>query len=737
MTALKSTKATDAEHEVKLEPRLISLSWRSGKARAGGIARFEVVTEFVGNGTKVKVTGKSEKGKKLGAVDALMRRNRLTGQFDVPADIDLDDRVFFEVRLPGNDLEGTSDLIPAAPPVKVNSLRWSCDEARRDDEVALSAFVDGVDEAEEVALTIYEFDRDGAHDKITELPGQVVDGRVEKKWRFEYHEDVDEIPTQEEMERYGGAYNPPEYFFTITVDGVEFGKKRASPHLLTFRDWIELSLCDSSGRPLANEDYELLLADGTKRTGTLDGEGKAKVDGVPPGRFQLKLANVRGSLAHGRPAVQQTCPKARAIAKVEGPSRIRVGGRAEYTAKRAQNADQSAPVKWRVSDIESEEVLEVETEIQQDTLILPCIPDSFKGKTVKVEAWQEEPEDGATFSSLVRYDEVGEYIARCRKLENAFPDWTGEAVLNALRRLAGCDDKRFQRMFGVAAADNLQEMCDSRRLPSGVAADDIKWLIEHSRHREKIDPPDDRSGAMKLKEQPQQKLEADLRGCATDCLGYPLAMGHVLCGISAGQHRNTSVRPHFLVVPGALGWHVDNLYAVTVAGDLGQSAVCVFLGDKSVLIGDDRATTEATYDELRGDVDGFVLGHHLKSLLNGRSLDKLPSDGGLRLSELLQTYYCVCEATASSSLPTAATRFAAFKRAGRHHLLDEIRQFALTFGYSKPIFQKLRALLVQKNFDESGEKQPEPVKHMKALIQRIYDEFLAWLDKHADAEAKR
>ena len=61
--ALKFTKSTDSEHEVKLDSSLISVSWTCGMAIGGQTASFEVLTELVGEGAPIKVKGKNENGK--------------------------------------------------------------------------------------------------------------------------------------------------------------------------------------------------------------------------------------------------------------------------------------------------------------------------------------------------------------------------------------------------------------------------------------------------------------------------------------------------------------------------------------------------------------------------------------------------------------------------------------------------------------------------------------------------
>lgn len=290
---LKFTKSTDTEHTVKLDPVLVSVYWRSLYAPAGGTVKFEVITVFVGNGAPIKITCKSEKGKKLGKISDVIRNNKYRGSFEVPEDMKVDDKVYFKVSFPGNGLDGESGRIPVVPLVRVNNLKWSAMEAQRGDTLTLSAFVDGVRDGAEVTVTIYEYDSDSTHDKITELPATVEGGRMELQWEFEYFEDTDEIPTQEELDRYGGKYNPPEYFFTIKVENNEYGKEEQASGLLEFKDWIEIELQDETGEPAGDREYVLHFPDGSTKSGTLDSEEKARVEDVPPGPVKVEFPNLQ------------------------------------------------------------------------------------------------------------------------------------------------------------------------------------------------------------------------------------------------------------------------------------------------------------------------------------------------------------------------------------------------------------------------------------------------------------
>jgi hypothetical protein len=52
---------------------------------------------------------------------------------------------------------------------------------------------------------------------------------------------------------------------------------------LRLRSWIEVQLVGEDDAPIPRESYEITLPGGTVLTGTLDDNGCARVDGVPPG----------------------------------------------------------------------------------------------------------------------------------------------------------------------------------------------------------------------------------------------------------------------------------------------------------------------------------------------------------------------------------------------------------------------------------------------------------------------
>ncbi len=292
MPESKFNKQTDSEEKVKLDSALIYAAWKDGAAYTGAPAGFVVGTVFVGNGAKIEIAGKSEGGKSLGKIKDTIDSNRYAGEFEIPDDTDPGDEIYFTVKISKNGIDEESNRIPVFQGPLITNMQWSEQEARRGDVLKLTADVEKVANGTEVLVTIYEYDEDGAHDKIAEIPAEIKDFKLEVEWEYEYHEDTDEIPTTAEMGRYGGSYNPPEYFFTVKCGGFEAGKERESG-LLTFKDYIDIVLRDAAGNPAADARYIVHLPDGSQREGQLDAGGRAREEGIAPGHIEVEFPDLR------------------------------------------------------------------------------------------------------------------------------------------------------------------------------------------------------------------------------------------------------------------------------------------------------------------------------------------------------------------------------------------------------------------------------------------------------------
>ena len=56
--------------------------------------------------------------------------------------------------------------------------------------------------------------------------------------------------------------------------------------------WIEIELVDEKNQPVSGETYRIVLTDGTVAEGTLNSQGKARYDGIPPGSCRVTFPNL-------------------------------------------------------------------------------------------------------------------------------------------------------------------------------------------------------------------------------------------------------------------------------------------------------------------------------------------------------------------------------------------------------------------------------------------------------------
>ena len=136
------------------------------------------------------------------------------------------------------------------------------------DEVFLCADVTDIAEGATATIRIVEKDDDGNDDFVTELSAAIQDGKIRRKWKVVYTEDNDDTDSQKELEEKG--YTLPEYAFTVESIGVNSEESGQ----LDVMGWIKARILDKKNkRPVKNMPYKIYYDDGTKETGTTDGEG--------------------------------------------------------------------------------------------------------------------------------------------------------------------------------------------------------------------------------------------------------------------------------------------------------------------------------------------------------------------------------------------------------------------------------------------------------------------------------
>lgn len=291
----KFTKSTDKEHKIKLESSIIYATWSANEIHAGSEAGVEVRTLFVGEGSKIKITGKSEKGKKLGKLTGEVYGNGFTGKLTIPDKIKPGDFGYFEVKLPGLGANAESNRVSIRPKIEVSNMKWDKKEALQGDTLKLTANVEGVRNESEVKVIIYEYDQDGNHDRIAEIPAYVKKKKVEVEWEYNDYENTGEIISshrlQEGDETKRSGQGQAGYFFVVESSGQKFGVEQES-RLLALKTWIEIELVDAGGKPMAEEAYWIKPPDGDPIEGKLDKDGRAYIDDITAGFCIVKFPGI-------------------------------------------------------------------------------------------------------------------------------------------------------------------------------------------------------------------------------------------------------------------------------------------------------------------------------------------------------------------------------------------------------------------------------------------------------------
>jgi len=281
-------KSTDLIHQIPMGSKIVHAFWIDRVVCVADKADLEVWTHFVGTGSDIEITAVDKNNKTAGSIKGKVYADFFAGSITVPEKAA--EELTFTANLPKHNLELKSGPCRVIPQISITNLKWGQKEARRGDVVKLTADAQNIVDGTEVMLLIYEFDRDDAHDFITKFPCRVQNAKITAEWEYEYHEDTDEIPTDEQMQKSGRTYNPPEYFWVVDLHGKRFGEKQESG-LLGFKDWIEIKLMDVNGDAVANVDYKLHLPDGSVRDGQLNNRGTAMEKDVPPGKYHVEFPN--------------------------------------------------------------------------------------------------------------------------------------------------------------------------------------------------------------------------------------------------------------------------------------------------------------------------------------------------------------------------------------------------------------------------------------------------------------
>jgi hypothetical protein len=86
--------------------------------------------------------------------------------------------------------------------------------------------------------------------------------------------------------------DPEERATTPREDEQAAKAQRPAPEPEEETTWIEIELLDDAGNPIPNEQYSIEIPGGSVRVGRLDGNGRARIEGLDPNTCKVSFPNL-------------------------------------------------------------------------------------------------------------------------------------------------------------------------------------------------------------------------------------------------------------------------------------------------------------------------------------------------------------------------------------------------------------------------------------------------------------
>lgn len=165
------------------------------------------------------------------------------------------------------------------------NVKWSKTKSKPGETLQLKADAEGFEDGTDCAVMVFEALGNGNQRMLKSFAAKVQGKKVSADWSLTPEElakvQIDSAKGQ------AGAGGKVEYFFIMVADGI-VGVSDAMQCL----DTAKLELLDADDKPLAEAKYEMLLRDGSVRSGKADKQGKAEEKDLPAGPYTIVLPEV-------------------------------------------------------------------------------------------------------------------------------------------------------------------------------------------------------------------------------------------------------------------------------------------------------------------------------------------------------------------------------------------------------------------------------------------------------------
>lgn len=165
--------------------------------------------------------------------------------------------------------------------IAIVRAEWSKATAKVGETVTMKAETAGINDGEKAVFRIFIRDANYADRELTTVDSEVSGDKAEAEWQLEVDETLLKIQADKDKI---GRFSSPAYYFIAEAAGFSM----RSP-FLDIVDEMEIRIVDEEGNPVKDRKFRLIAPNGSVREGTLDGDGKATIEDVPPGRVKISV----------------------------------------------------------------------------------------------------------------------------------------------------------------------------------------------------------------------------------------------------------------------------------------------------------------------------------------------------------------------------------------------------------------------------------------------------------------
>jgi hypothetical protein len=284
---------TDSVKIIRLPSTIQEVDWLLPEVAAGGEVGLEVRTQFVADGSPIKIRVFRVSGKQWAEFDGKVYGDLHRRKLVIP--LDMDEDILFQADLNEHDKALNSSPLRVLSALRIAQMRWLDEEGKDCGRIPDGAYVQGkarieghVLEGDPVAVRILLLDGNEVRVQAKEtcfLKG----GWVSLAFVLDYGERADGIGPWPERARTERSYVQPSLVLEASCRGVV-----ARGVALPLQQKMVLWYADATGGSSSEAGHyegktvHVRAPDGTEKEYSIPSDGKVTVDATQPGRYLVE-----------------------------------------------------------------------------------------------------------------------------------------------------------------------------------------------------------------------------------------------------------------------------------------------------------------------------------------------------------------------------------------------------------------------------------------------------------------